>query len=163
MLQTKVMAKVALSVAALAVPLAACGDDDEQAVETTVPAETLADFGARLQTDCPGGDPGFDRFLAEHPEPTVEQWAAFLPSPLGMLSSFAACIDASNPPAPLTDEIESAVTAMGVVVGDLEKALAAAKAGDLEAVDATLTEMNAGHTEAMGAAEKKVGDAIGAG
>lgn len=162
MLQIKIMAKAALSVAALAV-LAACGDDDEQAVETTVPAETLAEYGARLNTDCPGDDPGFDPFLSEHPEPTVEQWAAFLPSPVGMLSSLVACIDTSNPPATLSDEIEGVVTSMRVVVGDLEKALAAAEAGDLEAVNAALTEMNSGHTEAMFEAEKKVGDAVAAG
>ncbi len=161
-----------LAVVALGGSLAACGDDGAAPATTVAPTttaapttttESLADFGARVQADCPGGEPGFDEFLAAHPEPTAADWAGFLPQPRAMLTDLRACIAASNPPVELHDEVDGVLAAMDVVIADLAGALAAAEAGDLEGVDARLTEMNSGHVEAIDTATQAVMAVIAAG
>jgi hypothetical protein len=139
----------------------ACGSDDKAAPATTTAAETPAEWGAHIQTDCPGGDPGFDPFLAEHPEPTAADWAGFLPAPKKMLTDLSACIVASHPPTELQDDVDAVLAAMDVVVADLDTALKAAQAGDLDGVNAALTKMNAGDVEAIQTAQDKVGQAAG--
>ena len=63
------------AVAALAAAgLAACSDDDTAKPAATTAAaaaapETVEEYGTRIQSECPGSDPGFDTFLGEHPEP----------------------------------------------------------------------------------------------
>lgn len=155
------------AVAALGGGLAACGDDDTTASTTTAAptttTESLADFGARIETDCPGEDPGFDVFLGEHPEPTAEDWAEFLPQPHSMLVELRACLADSNPPAVLQDGFDTMLAAFDVVIADLATALAAAEAGDLEGVDAALTEMNSGHVEAIEEAQRDIMDVVAAG
>jgi hypothetical protein len=112
---------------------AACGDDD---------AETAAEYGARIDTECPGEDPGFDAFMTEHPEPTAEDWARFLPQPTEMLTTLAACISDSDPPAELQDGIDAVVAAMHVVIDDFDNALAAAEAGDLDETERWIGQMH---------------------
>ncbi len=132
---------MALAVLA-ATALAGCGDDAKADPTTTTIAETVEQFGARIDAQCPGGDPGFDPFLAEHPEPTAADWAEFLPAPLKMVSDLRDCIAASHPPAAIADDIEAVVAAFDVVIVDVDKALAAAKAGDLATADEWLAQMH---------------------
>lgn len=128
----------------LAAPaLAACSDDaTADPTTTTTIAETVEQFGVRIDAECPGSDPGFDPFLAEHPTPTAADWAGFLPAPLAMVSEVRDCINASNPPAVIADDIDAVVAAFDVVISDVEKALAAASAGDLATTEKWIAEMN---------------------
>jgi hypothetical protein len=132
----------AAALALLAAPmLAACGDDANAGPSTTV-AESVEQYGARVDAECPGGDPGFDSFLAAHPVPTATEWAEFLPSPLKMLADSRACIAASHPPAAIADEVDAVVAALDVVIDDFDEALEAAQSGDLESTDKWLTKMH---------------------
>jgi len=133
---------ITASVAGLTVGAVACGDDAANPPGTTAAPETVEEFGVRIQTECPGGDPGFDPFLAEHPEPTAADWAEFLPDPLAMLTELRDCIADSNPPAEVADEVDGVVAAFDVVIADFQQALAAAEAGDLETTDKWLTQMH---------------------
>lgn len=155
-----------LVVVALGGALTACGDDDTTASTTTASTtttESLADFGARIESDCPGEDPGFDVFLGEHPEPTAEDWAGFLPQPHSMVVDLRACLADSSPPAALREGFDSMLAAFDVVIADLAAALAAAEAGDLDGVNAALTEMNSGHVEAIEEAQGDIMDVVAAG
>jgi len=121
--------------------LVACSDDKKTDPTTTV-AETVQQFGARVQTECPGGDPGFDPFLAAHSSPTAADWAGFLPAPRKMLHEMRDCIAASHPPAVVADKVDAVVAAFDVVITDFDKALAAAKAGDLATTEKWITQMH---------------------
>jgi hypothetical protein len=124
-------------------PLAACGDDeDADTTTTTTVAETAEQFGARVESECPGGDPGFDPFLAEHPTPTAADWAEFLPAPLAMLTEVRDCIADSGPPASIADDIAAVVAAFDVVIVDFDEALAAARAGDLATAEKWIGQMH---------------------
>ena len=138
----------AMVLALLAVPiLASCSDNSDDAAKATDPtatttAETVKQFGKRIDAECPGEDPGFDPFLAKHPNPTAADWAEFLLSPLKMVSELSDCIAASNPPAVAADDIDAVVAAFEVVVDDLDKALTAAKAGDLKNTEKWIAQMH---------------------
>ena len=58
------------------------------------------------------------------------------------MAGVSKCIADSNPPADLKDQVAAVVAAMGVVVADLDTALKAAQAGDLENVDKWVTQMH---------------------
>lgn len=132
----------ALTLGLLVAPLlGACGDDAKADPTTTI-AETVEQYGARVDAQCPGGDPGFDPFLTEHPSPTAADWAEFLPTPLKMVSEVRDCLAASHPPAAIADEVAAVVAAFDVVIDDTNNALAAAQAGDLEGTDKWLTQMH---------------------
>lgn len=133
---------VLAALAALAMPsLAACGDD-ATAEPATTSAETVEQYGARMDVECPGSDPGFDPFLAEHPTPTAADWASFLPTPLKLVSDMRDCIAASGPPSVIADDVDAVVAAFDVVVTDFEKALAAATADDLATTEEWITRMH---------------------
>ena len=134
----------AVALALLAAPALAACDDDAKAdpTTTTTIAETVEQYGARVDAQCPGGDPGFDPFLAAHPAPTAADWAEFLPSPLRMLSEVRDCIVASQPPAVIAGEVGAVVAAFDVVIGDFDKALAAARSDDLESTEKWIAQMH---------------------
>jgi hypothetical protein len=67
-----------------------------------------------------------------------------------------------NPPAELEDELDSVIAAVGVLNTDLQQALDAAEAGDLDAVNSVLATMNERHVPAVDEAEQKVMDIIAA-
>ncbi len=176
MFSTPIIVKVGVVALALSASLAACGDDDTTttaavadtaaaadptaaATETSVavPADVAA-LIEHFDTVCTG-EPGFDQFMTEHPEPTAQDWAEFLPQQHQMLSGIVACIADSDVPARLTEEIDVVIETMNVVVADLAAAAAAAEAGDLEKVNAVLGEMNPGHTDAMQQAQDAFGEA----
>lgn len=157
MVQTRTMLTL---VATVALALAACGDDTggtNKAAATTTVVETIEQFGTRINAECPGGDPGFDPFYTEHPTPTAEDYVAFLPGPIDMMSSLIDCIKASNPPTDITDDVNSVTDAMKVVVADFEAALVAAKAGDLDKVDAIISDMHDNDAPAIDAAIAAIG------
>ena len=123
--------------------LVACGDDNKAApTNTTAALESVADWGARVNTECPGSDPGFDPFMTAHPEPTAEDWAGFLAQPRDMVIGVSKCISDSNPPVEVTDKVAAVVAAMDVVAADLDEALRAAQAGDLETTNKWITQMH---------------------
>lgn len=122
--------------------LAGCSDDGTTSPTTTAIAETVEQYGARIQSECPGSDPGFDPFLSDHPTPTAADWAAFLPAPLKMVRDMRDCIASSNSPAVVADKVDAVVAAFDVVAVDLAKALTAAKEGDLDEVNSWLTQMH---------------------
>jgi hypothetical protein len=137
------MAAVVLALVAAPV-LAACGDDGkaEPAATAATAAETVEQYGTRVNAQCPGGDPGFDSFMAQHPTPTAADWVAFLPSPRKMISDVRDCVVASHPPAVVADAVDAVVAALAVVVDDFDKALVAAKAGDLDKTNEWITQMH---------------------
>lgn len=136
----------ALGVGLTSMTLAACGDDAgaDRTTDTTTTTvvETTEQYGQRVSTLCPGGDPGFDPFLAEHPTPSATDWAEFLPSPLQMLTDTRECIATSNPPVAIADDVDAVVAAFDVVIDDFEKALTAAQGGDLATTDKWITQMH---------------------
>jgi hypothetical protein len=121
--------------------LAACGDDATTNSPTTI-AETVEQYSARVQTECPGGDPGFDPFLTAHPTPTSADWVAFLPTPIKVVTDLRDCIAASHAPAVVADKVDAVVAAFDVVAKDFDKALAAATAGDDATVEKWVTQVH---------------------
>lgn len=143
--------------------LVACGDDNKAApTTTTVAPESGVDWFARVQIECPGGDPGFDPFMTAHPEPTAEDWAGFLAQPRDMVAGVSKCITDSNPPADLKDEVGGVLAAMDLVVADLDTALKAAQAGDLDTTNKWITQMHDVDQPKIEDAEGAVGQAVGA-
>jgi hypothetical protein len=135
--------RAVVAVAVAVMTASACGDDDAAAPNTTAAAEETAQaYVARIESECPGEDPGFDAFLSDHPEPTAEDWAGFLSEPLEMVTTMSECISESDPPATLQSQIDDVVSAMDVVAADLESALASAKAGDLEETERWIAQMH---------------------
>jgi hypothetical protein len=133
---------VLVALAAVVTPWLAACSDDATAEPATTSAETVEQYGTRITVQCPGSDPGFDPFLAEHPTPTAADWASFLPTPLKMISDLRDCIAASGPPSVIADDVDAVVAAFDVVVTDFDKALAAATAGDLATTEEWITRMH---------------------
>lgn len=137
------MMRPAVAVAVALMAASACGDDDSTAATTTTAVEeTAEEFGARIDAECPGEEPGFDIFLGEHPEPSAADWAAFLPEPLEMVTSLATCIRESDPPTELKDGVFAVADALDVVAADLEEALESATAGDLTEAERWIGQMH---------------------
>ena len=138
---------VAGSAALLLVLVGCSGDDDDTdnaTSETTEAAtgELTADeaaYCADLEA-LPDEDPGFDAFFTEHPEPTLDDWAEFLPGVVEQLRSSVEDFDAIEPPASFVDAHQSLSGAMTEVADSLDAALAAAEAGDQAAYDAAEAE-----------------------
>jgi hypothetical protein len=90
-----------------------------------------------------GQDPGFDQFFADHPEPTLEDWAAFLPGVVSVMDRMADTLE-STPAAPEDEAaVAAAVTAIVAVRDNFDRSHEAAAAGDQEAFD-DLEEQNQG-------------------
>lgn len=123
-----------------------CGSDDDDASAATIegaattpsPAATGSDldaYCADLQAAFGGEDPGFEQFFADHPEPTLEDWAAFLPGPIAALTSTLDGLDALDAPAEVADEHAAAVDAVTAVRDSFQVGLDAAESGDQAAFD----------------------------
>lgn len=104
--------------------LVACGDDDKDSDRATrdewfaAACEVLADF-----------DPGFDAFFGAHPEPTMADWAEFLPTPIEELNKFKAAADLPHPEE-LDAPLAAAVAAVSKLQDTYEATIDAANAGD---------------------------------
>ena len=135
-------ALAAVAGVALGGALVACGDDEKADPTTTTVAETAAQFVERAKSTCGEFQPGFDEFFSEHPTPTAADWAEFLPTQIDGFGTFDQCIKDSAPPTELQDEVVAVTAAMDVVLADLQTALDAAEAGDLDGVDQWITQMH---------------------
>jgi hypothetical protein len=123
----------------------ACGDDDGDAV-------THEEWFQAVCDKLGGQDPGFDRFFADHPEPTLEDWAAFLPGVVSMMDTMADTLE--NTPTAPEDEaaVAAAVTAISAVRDNFDSARQAATAGDQAAFDAVEEQNQSSAVPAMEAA-----------
>jgi ABC-type glycerol-3-phosphate transport system substrate-binding protein len=126
--------------------LAACGGDDDSASAATAQAPTttaappaassdVEAYCARLAGLDDGRDPGFDQFFTDHPEPTLDDWAAFLPGPIAMLSDMVDEFDGIDPPSELVEEHTAVLDAMAAVRDAFQLAFDLAEAGDQAAFD----------------------------
>lgn len=142
--------------------LAACGDDEKADPTTTTVAETAAAYLDRVQAECPGFQPAFDDFYSQHPNPTAADYSEFLPSQIDGLSANGECIKASKPLADLNDEVGGVTDAFDLVIADVQKALDAAKADDLDGVNQWIGQMHDVDVAKIDAAIQAVVAAAGA-
>lgn len=142
MTRTMGWVRAGATVAAVLLTVSACSDDKSATPTTTTVAETVQQFLDRVQTDCPSYQPAFDTFYSEHPDPTAADYAEFLPSQIDGLQAMASCLEASGPPASITADAAAVIAAMGTVIDDLQKALDAATAGDLDGTNKWVGQMH---------------------
>src|SRR3954449_2759784 len=100
--------------AAIVVALVGCGSDaknDSASTATALAAKaTPADpantaYCAEFKRTADGfGDPGIDAIFKDNPNPTMAQWAAFLPAPIAKFHGWVDQINALKPTADLSDE-----------------------------------------------------------
>jgi hypothetical protein len=81
------------------------------------------------------GDPGIDAIFENNPDPTLAQWAAFLPGPVERMRSLADEIAATDPPKPVARQVATAVRRLRAVAKLFDGAQHAAAEGDQEAFD----------------------------
>ncbi len=120
-------------------------------------------YCAELAALPDSGDPGFDAFFAEHPDPTLADWAEFLPGVVDSIRAGLADFDAVDPPASLTDAHQDVSEAMTAVADSLDAALTAAEAGDQAAYDAAEAENQGGLSATMEEAMSALGGVCGLG
>lgn len=160
--------------------LIGCSDDNTATTSATTAATESASSGespsgsadlspeeeaycAELAALPEGGDPGFDAFFTEHPEPTLADWAEFLPAVVDDLRAGIAAFDAVEPPPSLADARKDVHDAMTAVGDSLDAGLTAAEAGDQEAYDAAEAENQGGLAATMEEAMNALGGVCGLG
>jgi hypothetical protein len=144
---------LALALVAAAALAAGCGDD---------PAPTTEAYCTSLQALPQGGDPLGD-FFREHPDPTLEDWAAVLPEVIPNMRESLDRFAAVEPSAELADEKAAFVGALGTVIENFEQASAAASAGDQARFDELETRNQDENVPAMESAMEAVTGACGLG
>lgn len=168
-----------LSIAAfVGLMLAGCGSssDDakkEAATTTTVVAKdstttaaaagtpTTAEFCVAADAAFGGYQPGFDAIFEDNPEPTLKEWAAFLPEPIRESDDVIAALEEVEPSDEVADDFEAALAAMHAVSDNFHDSLDAAEAGDQAAFDAA-EEANQGTEDGSGEVQGGDADAMGA-
>jgi hypothetical protein len=116
----------------LVVGIAACGDDDNQAVASARTTEAYcADLRAVQDDEGPT-----EAFFAEHPDPTLEDWAAGLPDIIARAKEGRDRFAAIRPSDELADERRALVDSLNAVIASFEAGLDKARAGDQAAFDA---------------------------
>lgn len=134
-----------LAAGALVLALGACSSDDgggesAAADQTTTTAAadgvSLDSYCTAIQDAAGGGEPGFDQFFADHPDPTLEDWAGFLPDVVDQMDATITAIDAVEPAPEAAEAQADVVAAMTTVKDSFAASLADAEAGDQEAFDA---------------------------
>jgi hypothetical protein len=164
----QILISTAVATAAISsLALSGCGDDDVDAlpVTTAAAADQAPETGSDLAGYCADlqaafgedGDPGFGQFFADHPEPTLDDWAAFLPGPIAGLTAVIDGIAALDPPAEVADEHIAVVDAMTAVRDSLQTGLDFAAAGDQAGFD----QNGQAPGDAMEAAAAQLGAACG--
>ena len=114
--------------AAAAIVLAACGSSGSH---KTTGSTAAAAYCQQLKTTGDAfGDPGIDAIFKDNPNPTLAQWAAFLPAPIAKMRGFIGKVKALRPPADLADEQQAVVDGLTNMANSFDASLAAAKAGD---------------------------------
>jgi hypothetical protein len=153
---------IAASAAAFAgLVLGACGSDSDDAATTTTrapaataapttepepttkptttatdDAPTTAEFCTAADKAFGGFEPGIDAIFEDHPEPTLADWAAFLPGPTKEFDAVIARLEKVEPSAEAADELAAAIDAMQAVADNFHDSIDAAEAGDQVAFDA---------------------------
>lgn len=168
----------ALSIAVLVgLVLSGCGsssdDADRKATTTTVAAKdtttseaaaatpTTAEFCIAAEKAFGDFQPGIDAIFEEHPNPTLEDWAAFLPEPTQEFDAVIAALNEVEPSDEVSDDFEAALAAMQTVSDIFHDAIDAAEAGDQAAYDAA-EEANQGGEDDSGEVQGGASDAMGA-
>jgi hypothetical protein len=105
----------------------ACGDDD-----ASDDAVTEEEYRDAICARTAGLDPGFDAFFAEHPEPTLDDWAAFLPGVVATMNELYEALDETPAPAEFQAAVDDAVDAIGTVRDNFQASADAAAAGDAD-------------------------------
>ncbi len=169
---------IANASAALLLLLIGCSSDDSssattEATETTDSDDTQsasADLTPEEEAYCAelaalpeGGDPGFDAFFTEHPEPTLADWAEILPNVIDNLRAGLVAFDAVEAPPSMADARQDVHDAMTAVGDSLDVGLAAAEAGDQAAYDAAEAENQGKLSATMEEAMNVLGGVCGLG
>ena len=85
-----------------------------------MPVSAFTDFWSKLAT-----------IFKDNPNPTLAQWAAFLPAPIARMREFIGQVKAIPAPDPdLSSKQQAVVTNLTAVADALDDSLAAAKVGD---------------------------------
>jgi len=165
------MHKTIISLLAVAVlggaVLAGCGSDSDReeaggaavstteatgATTTTVGGQTLEQFCAEVQTAFGDYQPGFDAIFEDNPDPSLEEWAAFLPAATEEFDEMIARVAAVEPAPEVADEFEAAIDAMETVSQNFHGSIEAAAAGDQATFDELETQNQEVDLPAMDAA-----------
>jgi hypothetical protein len=127
--------------------LVACGDDDDKDSGRATHEEWFTAACEQLGSL----DPGFDAFFADHPEPTLDDWAAFLPTPIAVVEQL---IVAANLPHPAEDDakLAAAIAAVNKVQDTWQATIDAANAGDQATFDQLAEQAQSVDVPAMEAA-----------
>lgn len=110
--------------------------------------------------DAFGPDPGIDAIFESHPNPSLADWAAFLPGPIAKMQKFADDLEASDPPKELAPDIKTVVKRWAAVIAFYEAEQRAAAAGDQKAFDAG-DRRRSGLVKKLGKSMSAVGRACG--
>jgi hypothetical protein len=137
----------------------ACSDDPEASAPTT---EAYCGVLAAMPEDDAGG-PIDEIFEIYGDDPTLENWAEFLPSAIESIREDRETFDAIEPSAELSDQKADVIAAVDEVIGNFEASQAAAAAGDQAEFDALEDENQNVDLAAMGAAFEALGTACGLG
>ena len=158
------------------VGVSACSDDGDDATTATGAADPVSAPGGADPTvfvyctsmDAAFTDSGFndvpselEAFFTEHPDPTLDDWAAFLPDTIATVDSVVVALEAVTPPADLAEAHQTLIASVSAVGDAYEDGLAAADAGDQAAYDASESLNQAVASPAMEEAFGPLGEACG--
>lgn len=152
---------VVLAAVVMTVGLGVGAGSAARAGAATKPKGALADYCAELQQiDEDFGDPGIDAIFEDNPNPTLAQWAAFLPGPIAKMEAFADDIEATDPPKAVAASVAKVVKRVRAVITMFDDSQQAAAVDDQEAFDAAGARRD-GLVKTMGKAFAKVGKTCG--
>jgi len=107
------------------------------ATAATKPTGATKEYCAEVQQMAGEfGDPGIDAIFEGNPDPTLADWAAFLPGPIARMQSFADGLAGSDPPKSLAADVRKVAKRWAAVIAFYEAGQEAAAAGDQAAFDA---------------------------
>jgi hypothetical protein len=137
----------------------ACSDDPETSAPTT---EAYCEVLAAMPEDDAGG-PIDEIFEIYGDDPTLENWAEFLPSAIESIREDRETFDAIEPSAELSDQKADLIASLDEVIGNFEASRSAAAAGDQAEFDAVEEENQGEDVPVMVAAFEAIGTACGLG
>ena len=152
---TKTVTTAVCDAVLAALVLGGCSSD-------SAPAPSDQAFCADAKAAFGDYQPGFDAIFDEHPEPTLEQWAAFLPSPTKAFDEVRTRVEAVDVSPGLADEFAAATDAMDTVSANYHRSIDTARAGDQAAFTAVEDKNQNTDLPAMGKAFDSLKAACGA-
>lgn len=127
----------ALLTAVLVTGAAACSDDSSGSAQDAAPtlnAATKRYCGELQRVGSTFTDPGIDAIFEDHPDPTLADWAAFLPTPVAKIRTFADEVEAIEQPTDVPEAVSrnlaNALVKLRKAADLYEAEIAAANAGD---------------------------------